>query len=62
MEILFQIKTFIFVFSLLGALKFLTNFLVATFSNPPKTIEYTDRQIVLIGSFLSYIITYLIFL
>lgn len=62
MEILFKISTFLFVFSLLGVIKNLFNFSTAIFSNPPKKIEYTDKQIILIGLFLSYIITYLIFL
>ncbi len=62
MELLFQIETFLFIFSLLGFFKICSNFLMATFSNPPKTIEYTDRQLIVIASFVSYIITYLIFL
>ena len=62
MTILFQIATFLFVLSILGLLRYTTNFFVATFSNPPKKIEYTDREILLIGSILSFIITYLIFL
>lgn len=62
MEILFKISTFLFVFSLLGIVKSLFNFSTAIFSNPPKKIEYTDKETILIGFFLSYIITYLIFL
>jgi len=62
MELLFQIKTFLFIFSLLGFFKYGVNFLTSTFSNPPKTIEYTDRQLIILASFVSYIITYLIFL
>lgn len=62
MEVLFQITTFVFVFSILGTIKYLVNFIRSAFSNPPKTIEYTDRQIILLGSFVSFIITYLIFL
>jgi len=62
MEILFKISTFLFVFSLLGISKNTVKFLTAIFSNPPKKIEYTDKETILIGFFLSYIITYLIFL
>jgi hypothetical protein len=62
MEILFQLYTLIFVFSIIGILKYTVSFLVATFSNPPKKIEFTDREITILGFFISYIITYIIFL
>lgn len=62
MEILFQLYTLIFVFSILGILKYTVNFLVATFSTPPKKIEFTEREIITLGFFISYIITYIIFL
>jgi len=62
MVILFHLYTLIFIFSILGVLKYVTSFLIATFSNPPKKIENTNKEIVLIGFFISYIITYIIFL
>ena len=62
MEILIRIYTLIFLFSILGFLKYFISFLVAVFSNPPKKIEFTDKELVLIGFFISYIITYIIFL
>lgn len=61
MELLFRASTFVLVFSTFVVLKYMVNFLMAIFSNPPKPIEYTERQLVVVGSFLSYIITYLIF-
>lgn len=62
MEFINQIYTFLFIFSLLGFFKSLINFLLLIFSNPPKKLEYTDKEVTIIGVFLSYIITYLIFL
>jgi len=62
MEYINQIYTFLFIFCLLAVFRTVTNFFVSIFSNPPKKIEYTDKETILIGVFLSYIITYLIFL
>lgn len=62
MQLLLHLYTFIFVFSNLGILKYIINFLVATFSTPPKKIELTVKEQTLLGFFISYIITYIIFL
>jgi hypothetical protein len=61
-EILNKIFTFIFIFSCIYSLSVIFEFFGATFSNPPKSIEYSDKKKLYIGMVISYILTYLIFI
>ncbi len=56
------VTLFIFVYSVLGTLKLTINFLSAMMSTPPKPFELSSVQLVVNGAFMSYIITYIIYL
>jgi hypothetical protein len=53
---------FIFVYSVMAILRFIINFIIAMLSTPPKRVEVSLLETSVYGLFLSYIITYLIFL
>jgi hypothetical protein len=52
---------FIFVFSVMALLRLSFNFLRAIFSDPPKPFEMDNKETIMYGLFISYIITYLIY-
>jgi hypothetical protein len=56
------VTLFIFVYSLLGTIKLTFNFISAMMSTPPKPFELTNVQMIVNGGFISYIITYIIYL
>jgi hypothetical protein len=55
-----QILTFIFIFSVISLVRLCVNFFRALLSNPPKPFEFEKYETVTYGLFVSYIITYLI--
>jgi hypothetical protein len=61
MELIQPLFGFILVFAIIALLKLLMNFLRALLSDPPKPFELTERENVIYGLFISYIITYIIF-
>jgi hypothetical protein len=62
LNIIPAISFFLFVFSLIALLRLGFNFTRALFSNPPKPFEMSISETTIYGIFLSYIITYLIFI
>jgi hypothetical protein len=54
------IYLYIFVFTLLVFLKNLTKFISALLQKVPKPLTYSDRELIVLGLSISYIITYLI--
>jgi len=54
------ILTFLFVFSIMALIRLLVNFLRALLSTPPKKFELVESEIIIYGTLLSYIITYII--
>jgi len=55
------LSSFIAVFSTIAIIRLIVNFVSALLSNPPKKMEFSDRVLTIYGLFLSYIITFLIF-
>jgi hypothetical protein len=53
---------FIFVFTILVSLKNLTKFIGALLDKNPKPLVYTNRELLILGLSISYIITYLNYL
>jgi hypothetical protein len=51
---------FIFVFTILVAFKNVANFIGALLQKEPKPLVYSDRELILLGISISYIITYLL--
>jgi len=56
------VTLFIFVYSLLGTIRLIFSFISAMMSTPPKPFELTNIQMIVNGGFISYIITYIIYL
>jgi hypothetical protein len=56
------LSLFFFVFSLLGTIKLIFNFLSSMLSTPPKPFEMTNLETITYGVFLSYLLTYIIYL
>lgn len=54
------IYLFIFVFTILVSLKNVTNFISALLSKEPKPLVYSNRELILLGISISYILTYLL--
>lgn len=54
------IYLFIFVFTILVTLKNVTKFISALLQKDPKPIIYSNRELILFGLSLSYLITYII--
>lgn len=61
-EIVANITLFIFVFSVLAMVRLGVNFISSLLSDPPQPLNLTNREIILHGVFLSYIISYIIVL
>jgi len=55
-----NIFLFIFIFSLLGILSVTIKTLVSLFANPPSPVEFTLRETIVFGLFISYVLTYII--
>jgi hypothetical protein len=53
---------FTFIFSIMALIRLGITFLRAIFSNPPKQFEMGDKETIIYGLFMTYIITYLIYL
>ena len=53
---------FLFIFSIFGAINLFYGFVKNLLSTPPKPFEITLIEKIIYGTFLSYIITYLIFI
>jgi hypothetical protein len=54
--------TYIFIFSLLAIIRLGVSFFSSLLSNPPKPITLEKSEIIVYGAFLSYVITFLIYL
>jgi hypothetical protein len=54
------IYLFIFVFTILVSLKNVTKFVGALLQKEPKPMVYSNRELILLGVSISYIITYLL--
>jgi hypothetical protein len=54
------IYLFIFVFTILVSLKNVTKFVSALLQKEPKPMVYSNRELILLGVSISYIITYLL--
>jgi hypothetical protein len=54
------IYLFIFVFTILVSFKNVIKFMSALLQTEPKPLEYSDRELFLLGLSISYIITYII--
>jgi len=59
-ELLTYFSTFIFIFSLLGIIRTIVNFISSLLSDPPKPLNLTNRELLINGLFFSYVITYII--
>jgi hypothetical protein len=55
-----SLSVFIFIFCILITLKYISGFLSALFSDPPKKFDVTNKEQLLIGGSLSYILTFII--
>jgi hypothetical protein len=53
---------FLFIFSIFGVINLFYGFVKNLLSTPPKPFEITLIEKIIYGTFLSYIITYLIFI
>ena len=56
------LSLFFFVFSLLGTIKLIFNFLSSMLSTPPKPFEMTNLETITYGTLISYLLTYIIYL
>jgi hypothetical protein len=54
-----NIFLFVFTFSILGVFRVAFKLFVSLFGNPPKKLELSNRETILLGLFISYIITYI---
>lgn len=54
--------TFIGIFSAIVLVRLIINFVSALISTPPRKLEISERALTIYGLFLSYLITYLIYL
>jgi hypothetical protein len=54
------IYLFIFVFTILVTLRNVARFISALLQNEPKPLVYSNRELILFGLSLSYIITYIL--
>lgn len=61
-NLLYYTSLFFFIFSTLGTIKLLINFLSSMLSTPPKPFEMSVTQIIVHGGLLSYLLTYIIYL
>jgi hypothetical protein len=61
-NLLHYLFLFIFVFSILGLVRLLINFIKSVSSTPPVPFEQTTTELFLIGGFVAYIITFIIYL
>jgi hypothetical protein len=53
---------FLLIFSIVSLVKLGFNFLSAFFSNPPKEFELTNTENLIYGLFVTYILTYIIYI
>jgi hypothetical protein len=61
-NLLHYLFLFIFVFSILGLVRLLINFIKSVSSTPPVPFEQTTTELFLNGGFVAYIITFIIYL
>jgi len=61
-NLLHYLFLFIFVFSILGLVRLLINFIKSVSSTPPVPFEQTITELFLNGGFVAYIITFIIYL
>jgi hypothetical protein len=56
-----SIYFFIFVFTILVSLKNVTKIIGALLQREPKPIQFSDRELIIVGLSISYIITYILY-
>lgn len=56
-----SIYFFIFVFTILVTLKNFTKFLGALLQSEPKPLVYSNKELIMLGLSISYVITYYLF-
>jgi hypothetical protein len=61
-NLLHYLFLFIFVFSILGLVRLLINFIKSVSSTPPVPFEQTTTDLFLNGGFVAYIITFITYL
>jgi hypothetical protein len=61
-NLLHYLFLFIFVFSILGLVRLLINFIKSVSSTPPVPFEQTTSDLFLNGGFVAYIITFITYL
>mgnify|MGYP000453904436 FL=1 len=61
-NLLHYLFLFIFVFSILGLVRLLINFIKSVSSTPPVPFEQTTTELFLNGGFVAYIITFITYL
>jgi hypothetical protein len=55
-----NIFLFVFIFSILGVFRVFFKLFVSLFGNPPKKLELSNKETILFGLFISYIITFIL--
>jgi hypothetical protein len=56
-----SIYFFIFVFTILVSLKNVTKIIGALLQREPKPIQFSNRELIIVGLSISYIITYILY-
>ena len=56
-----SIYFFIFVFTILVSLKNVTKIMGALLQREPKPIQFSNRELIIVGLSISYIITYILY-